>query len=302
MPTLQCPELFHSAQALRLAPILADAYREELVARDLLESAIAGSSDPRIHGGPSPEETITHFSFRFPNSASRVVCVCVDPKQCFASLPAQILQSFSSHKIAVLDAPCGAGASLLSLLSVISSAREQKQIPCLPLTVGVVAADISPTALDIYSSLVRRIEPHLSAAGIFVELSTYPWDAARANQTSGLCDAWFSIHPDANEYFVLIGNLSGVANSLFEALERSFVHITERISNRPSTVLWLEPAVKTTLFERLFGMFSKAPWLRQPQNSPPNPQCKFTWWQPIQGKELPGKVTVHRFERFEGGS
>src|SRR5437773_1259714 len=115
---LNCPGLVDSQSILHLPAALHTAYRDELVDRGLLEAAIVGSVEKQIHGGASQEDTLKHFKYRFANSASRVVCILVDPVDVFASLPFDIFQSFSSHRIAVLDAPCGSGAGLLSLLTV----------------------------------------------------------------------------------------------------------------------------------------------------------------------------------------
>jgi hypothetical protein len=264
---LNCPELVNPHYVLYLPDALHAAYRDELSHRGLLEAAIAGSTEKHIHGGPTVEQTLEHFKFRFPNSASRVVCVIVDPHESFASIPIEILESFSSHRIAVLDVACGAGASLFALLSVICAARAHKLVPTLPLTIGVLAADISPTALELYSALSERLAPTLADQGLYLDVSTRTWDAAQADQTSALCDTWFQMHSDANEYFVLVGNLSGVGAQLAESFRRSFEHITERIANVESTMLWIEPAVKKGIIEKL-GKILSAAWLKRTRAVP----------------------------------
>jgi hypothetical protein len=295
--TFHFTELVEQDGTLHLATILCDAYRNELQARGLLETAAEGSLEKAIHGGQSPEETLKHFTFRFPTSSARIVCVLVDPSGDFGALPANVFQSFSNDRISVLDAPCGAGAGLLALLTTLAVAREKKRVPRLPLTVSVVGADISQTALDIYTGLAARITPLLANEGIYLELSTELWDATQADQTSRLCDRWLDRHFDANEYFVLVGNLSGVGDELAESFKRSFHHITERIANIRSTILWVEPIIKLKLLQVIAGIFSFAPWLKRPTNLSSAASSRFRWWQSVEQKHLNGSVTVDRFAR-----
>jgi len=231
-----------------------------------------------------------------------VVCILVDPADSFAALPVELFQSFSSHKIAVLDAPCGAGAGLLSLLTVLATARAHRQLPTLPLTVGVIAADISPTALEIYSSIATTLAPELAKHGINLDITTQNWDASQVNQTSAVCDTWFSKYHDANEYFVLVGNLSGIMDpALVQAFQRSFEHITARISNVASTVLWIEPIIEKSITKRIKEMFSLSWWLKPSENLPQDAHSRFNWRQPIEDKIISGTVMVHRYERRDGG-
>ncbi len=299
---INCRELLDPHPVVHLPNALQTAYRTELARRGLLEAATAGTSEKFIHGGPTPEETLKHFKYRFANSCSRVVCILVDPANSFASLPVEVFQSFSSHKIAVLDVPCGAGASLLSLLSVLATARAHRQLPNLPLTVGVTGADVSQTALDIYSSMANALIPELAKNGIELEVTTQLWDASQINQTSGLCDSWLAAHLDANEYFVLVGNLSGITEpTIVRAFQQSFEHITARISNVASTVLWIEPIVEKSITKRIKDLFSWSWWLMPSNGLPQDAQCRFSWRQPIEEKTIPGSVMVHRYERKGGG-
>lgn len=295
----QFTELLAHDGTLHLAKALCDVYRDELQARGQLELAVKGSDEKRIHGGATADETLKHFTFRFPTSAARIVSVLVDPLQTFASLPANVFQSFSSHKIAVLDAACGTGASLLALLTTLAVARSSKRLPRLPLTVGVVGADISPTALEIYSGLAVRLGPLLASEGIFLELSTELWDATQADQTSGLCDKWLDRHHDANEYFVLVGNLSGVGDELANSFKRSFHHITERIANIRSTILWVEPIITLRVLEAIASVFNLSAWLQRPAGHQSPTKCQFYWWHSVEQKRLKGGVTVDRFERIK---
>lgn len=300
---INCRELLDPHPLLHLPVTLRTAYRQELERFGLLEAAIEGTLEKQIHGGPTPEETLKHFTHRFANSCSRVVCILVDPAGSFASLPVEIFQSFSSHKIAVLDAPCGAGASLLSLLCVLATARAHRQLPTLPLTVGVVGADVSQTALDIYSSIARSLTPELEKNGIHLEVTTQNWDATQLNQTSGVCDTWLARHADANEFFVLVGNLSGISEpAIVQSFQQSFEHITARISNVASTVLWIEPIVEKSITKRFKEIFTWSWWLKRSEDLPADAQCKFDWRHPIEEKNIFGNVMVHRYERKDGGN
>ncbi len=122
-------------------------YRQELARRNLLNEAIAGSTDGGIYGGATQAETEKHFTHRFPNSGGRVEVAILDPKKDLANISVELQATFSGGRIKLLDVPCGAGAGTLALLSTLHVLRQNKALPTLPLDVEIIAADISTHAL-----------------------------------------------------------------------------------------------------------------------------------------------------------
>jgi hypothetical protein len=295
-----------TAETLHLPPAFVGAYSDELISRGLLEEARAGTHEKDVWGGPSEKDTLKHFKFRFANSSVRVERLCVDAGGTFGSLPASLYNSFHTGRVAVLDIPCGAGASTLSLLATLAELRKNGALPSLPLNVSIFGADISTDALTICESMVQRLQPELGKYSVYPYVTTFRWDATSTASTNDLVDRWFAAAEDQNEYFVLIGNVSGVGKSQFDQMSRSFEHIAERISNKPSTLLWVEPGIRSGrqfLAEKLQRYWSYLGSLFGAGSSSAGViTTEFNWWHPIEAKRLDGSVAIHRFIRQPGPS
>src|SRR4051794_35060141 len=99
------PTLWHSGR-IYLAPVLQSAYVACLTNRGLLELAsIPQKKKKDIYGGESLQDTNDHYALRYGASAARVENVLLDTQDRFGNIPADILESFSSHGICLLDVP-----------------------------------------------------------------------------------------------------------------------------------------------------------------------------------------------------
>lgn len=296
----------HHEQAVKLCTELETKYIGHLHKYDAYNLAKAYDGKSHPIGGSSATEAIEHFAYRFVNSSTRVIHITLDPDKKFSNIQIDIFSTFSKGNISILDLACGTGGHILSLLTTLVELRLKKLLPTLPLNIHILAADISPTALQIYQSLLNDLEPYLRNTGIRVIYHTYIWDACIPMQTSQLMDKLFSTTRDIsiNEYYVMTSAFSGFAGNEvnFSQIERSLQHITERLGSKISTFLWIEP--DTTKAKKFLAFLSKVFESIQDffvqlfiENNATSSNT-YSWWEPIKEEVITrGNVTVKLYKR-----
>lgn len=266
-----------------------------------LQACAGGTSKNEIYGGPSFEQTIDHFTYRFGNSISRICYLIVDPDHQIRDVSSDLLATFAGDSIRVLDLAGGTGAGMVGLLSTLVQLRMNGDLPRLPLNVEIIGADISSDALQIYKKFLEKSKPFYREAGILVDIITQTWDASDSSQTADLCDTFLEACGDM-ELFVLVSNLSGVKSHQWTQMTRSFQHVTERIARKTSTLLWIEPqggGATEFLSKVRKGVFDFASWLKLV--SVEKAEFKYKWHHRIQiaKKEIDRGVQVMRYIRSE---
>jgi hypothetical protein len=176
-------------------------------------------------------------------------------------------------------------------------------LPMTPLSVKILGADISPHALEIYQSQVKRLEPCLAAAGILVKLATRRWDAADVQQTTDLFDDYLGEKAAHNEYLVLVANFSGASKALFNQFEDSFRQIWIRLGgkvSRFSTILWVEPKADdgVSLFKRLLKLANPYNWFQRTSGQKVyHHECEYKFKIRMQNKLVLSGVMVRSYTR-----
>jgi hypothetical protein len=284
---------------LHMPSCLALSYRTLLEKRGLYDSALRGVRTGKGPiGGESADATYEHFTQRFAVSATRLEYITCDPKETFRIAAHDLHISFGTGSIAVLDVPCGAGASIFGFLCTLAELRNHGILPRLPLNVSIVAGDCSTAALELYKDLVELIRPELSRQGIHITYETREWRAEEPTTSASIVDHWFATSPAAREHYVFICNFSGEAGSQFHDFERSFEHIAERLYSKKSTMLWVEPgSMKSArgFFSKLFTLFRKITWFHDTEKD--IPQDRYYWFCPIKSEKLPASVMLLRYRR-----
>lgn len=303
LPTSAIPQSLWHNSTLFLPALLASAYVSELDDRGLLVSAKQGTSDKEIHGGLDDAATLKHFSFRFGVSVGRVEFVAIAPDEKFSEVSDALMSTFSEGHVALLDIPCGTGASLEAIISTLLALRKAKVVPTLPLTISVVAGDASPKALEIYDSMISRLQPELQLQAINVSLVLEMWDATRSDHTARLIDRWFALSEGAEEYVVCISNFNGalIGAGILNDFTPCFEQILGRLYNKKSTVLWVEPATasaKEKLFPKLAEFLKKRiPWFTSISKTVGPISAKYQTQNPLDAHVHESGVQVQRFER-----
>lgn len=303
LPVSAIPRSLWRDSTLFLPAQLASAYLSELEDRDLLESAKKGTSEKEIHGGIDDAATLKHFSFRFAVSVGRVEFVAIAPDEKVSEVSDALMSTFSEGHVALLDIPCGTGASLGAILSTVLALRKAKVTPTLPLSISVVAGDASPKALEIYDSMISRLQPELQLQAITVSVVLELWDATRSDHTARLVDQWFALSTDAEEYVVCISNFNGalIGAGILDSFTPCFEQILGRLYDKKNTVLWVEPetaSAREKLFPRI-AKFLKARihWFTSTSKVEGPISATYQTQNPLDAYVHGSGVQVQRFER-----
>ena len=297
---MELPASLHHGGLYRIPSDLVRAYRDELVKRGLLERARQGTSNSAVHGGETLEEAVDHFAYRFQTSASRPEFALLTSSADYAPIQKDLISTFSSHRIAMLDIACGTGAGALSLLCVIAELRRENRLPTLPLDVSILGADFSPSALAIFESMCARVAPALAQAGIGVDCRTAEWDGRHSDTTSALCDLLLTL--DANEFLIIINNFSGHGKPIFDALKWSWKHVGDRMQSaaptRIATWTWLEhDGTGGRDFLDKIRTFFKAQMTRVFTQERAAAPTAYRWFDTVTGKEVDSGVAVQHYRR-----
>ncbi len=296
---LWCDGKLHSPEELRVT------YGEKLKEIGKYELAVEGKpKKTAIHGGVTDDETMEHFIYRFPASCGRMEFVTISPNDVMAEISDSILSTFAQGEVSVLDIPGGTGASMCSLLTTLAVLRTKDVVPKLPLTVRILSGDFSPKANEIHTEMIAKIAPILSDLAISVQHETMLWDATRNDHTAGLIDRWFNISKANSEYVVCVSNFTGalIGAGILDDFKPSMSQIFARLHDKTSTILWIEPASKSTskLIGKLLKYLSSAiQWFKSSGKNDGFINSKYIMVNPLNNKEYPSSVEVQRFERTE---
>ncbi|AGA28719.1 hypothetical protein Sinac_4537 [Singulisphaera acidiphila DSM 18658] len=290
-PTLWKNERYHVARHLQAA------YEQELTARNLIDLA-KSNAKKHVFGGASLEDTNAHFALRFFASVVRVQNVILDTKSAFGKIPSDLLETFSSHKISMLDIPCGTGAGALGVLSVVHELRLAGILPTLPIHVKILAADVSPHAIEIYRDQLEHVRTALKTTAIALELTTREWDAADLLSTHDLCEEWLRTVDEVNESLVLVTNFSGAGNLMFDKFKESWRHISVRTASKNATMLWVEPGDPggKTFLKNLSAIIRSLFRINHDEDHEP-PFSEAKWWHSLNEQEFAIRSSVLHYTR-----
>lgn len=242
---------------LSLPGALADAYRQVIQARGLIELAAQPLAEDGPTGGTTPEETFRHFSQRFAGSCGRVEMALLDPKLELRACPDVLLKAFAGGVVRLLDIPSGAGSATASLLSTLAELRSRGVLPRFPLAVFVTGGEVSETARQLATDLLLQLQPALEREAIHVQAKWLDWDVGDSYTTTALINGWLSDGPQACCYVALVSNFSAhLANNLDRA-RGQIASILEWVSVRRSDLVWVEPATNVATVKFWPGLFRR---------------------------------------------
>lgn len=294
------PDSVYRDDLLLIPENLADDYVQELHAIGHYEDACKKETSSST-GGADLERTYNAFVDRFCASVCRSAYLVLDNEQRLKPVSDELIARLGDGRLAILDVPCGSGAGLLGLLSLIVSLRVNGSLPRLPLTIHVTAGDFSGAARSLYENVLSRAVPWLEEQGIRINWTTHGWDASDQFSTSAIVDQWLNNSPGCEDFVVLVAAFSDAAANNFNKFERTFQHITERIHNRSSAFVWIEPNWKKTskFFDALERHFNNITnWFCGTKRLSDN----FRWHHPLNGNECDGKIMVVRHKSLRGVS
>ncbi len=201
--------------------------------------------------------------------------------------------------LAVLDIPSGSGGGLLGLLSAVQELRRQRILPLTPIRVKICAGDISPHALEIHASMLKRMKPYFEAVGIRLEWTHKAWDVSDPLSTSELLDNWLNDTALCEEHLVFVSAFSGFAKHHFNDVNEAVRHIAVRPHNKMLQFVWIEPDSNEGrwLLGKLFDVFMDVFRKRDASIAKCPQPAKFSWIHPLTGNRINGNVRIIALER-----
>jgi len=283
--------------------VLQDAYIAKLTQMDLLESACVHESGPI--GGASKDDTLKHFAKRFTASVGRVQYTMLGDDNAFSAVSGELLTSFSSGHVALLDIPCGTGAMACALIANLIVLRESSLLPKLPLHISICAGDYSTHALEIYEDMIGNLASIAKTQGITLSLSTMEWDASNPEHMQRLVDTWFASGLEANEHVVVVTDFSGALkdSNLSQAFNVCFGELLSRLYKKHVLVVWIEPSSTKDgdrILQKVVGWFKTSfSWFgASHQTADARPSALFNNKHVLNDQSFRSGVCLEMFQRW----
>jgi len=249
----------HSNQLLTLPESLVDSWKLLLQQNDL-EAMALGKAPQGFTGGMSKSDTDKHFAWRYTGSCGRVVLTALDPKSHLSEVSDSYATIFAANKVLLADLPCGSGAGSVSIITTLIELRKHNILPRLPLTIKIIAAEISQHALEYYVKQLEEIESIAIEQAIEVEFETVRWDALDKISTADLIQKLTLLNQDCDSRLLLLTNFSGFLDKeqRWEDAKPQFEQIFIHSRDKSSTAIWIEPGSKNIggFFNKLTNWFN----------------------------------------------
>ncbi|MBW1294043.1 hypothetical protein [Aquimarina litoralis] len=229
-------------QKLLLPESLVESWKNILEIRGLLQQATEETRTGEI-GGISEEDTHNHYSFRFNGSCARFQLTFLDPKDDLKEVSNAFIKSLAGYDVFIADIPSGTGAASLTLLSNIAQLRKENIIPRLPLSVKILAGEISSTAIEIFQQAFDKIIGTLNSQQIDVELKFQEWNIRDKDSTSQLVKQITLYGNDSSDKILLLANFTGFLekDKKWDEVKDQFGEIFRHFSGKSTVAIWLEP-------------------------------------------------------------
>jgi hypothetical protein len=245
LPPEDLPDtLWHrDSQELHIPPALADAYRRAVADHQLWELSTTRSSGDSPVGGLSKQDSDTHFAQAFSGSVARAELAVLDPKGEIVHVADAFARVLAGGRVALLDAPCGAGAASLAFLTTVAELRACGVLPRLPLEVTLVGGELSDHARAYADELLQQLHPLLQEQGIRVHHTLSPWDACCSMSTTALMQTFLQGLLPTTPRLVIVANFSGflARESKQKAAEPQLGELFRYSGGLTSTAIWIEP-------------------------------------------------------------
>ncbi|HVI26997.1 MAG TPA: hypothetical protein VM576_12565 [Xanthomonadaceae bacterium] len=230
-----------STEVLHIPEQIAAVYLGIVDARGI-RGLLAGFDGGPI-GGLSREETESHFVNRLDGSLARVQLALLDPRHELENTSDTLLLPLSGGSTCVADAPCGAGAGVLGLLSVVADLRRSDVLPRIPLDVKLVAADISSHARELGVEMLEALRPFLEEQAINVSVEWIEWDATNVASNTHFVRRTIVASDSCARKLLLIANFSGFLSLPGKRKEAhpQLGELFRYFATDDAAALWLEP-------------------------------------------------------------
>ena len=293
-----------NTKVMSLPLLLVNLWKDLLAKNDLQE--LAKRPAPKgFEGGMSKDETDKHLAWRYNGSCGRIILSLLDPKEQLDKVSDAYASIFAGDKVFLADLPSGSGAAIVSILTTLSELRSQNVIPRMPLTIVIVAGEISETARRYLKEQLDTLSPLLKEQAIWIEYKILDWNVLDSISTADLIRELTLQSQNCYSRLLLLSNFTGFlegegkwkeAKPQFDNL---FIHSRDRLS----ASIWIEPQKKNVLgfslriknwFTTLFNKTSSfKPYLNEDDWYA---QADVKFRQPIKEGIFHVRLTVMKFD------
>jgi len=293
---LICSTLWSGAH-LSMTPDLANAYLRRLGSLGLLGVAADQSQAQGAPGGVDDDSTDKHLALRFTNSVGRNLCAVLDPHSSLHDVSNSILSPLLGDKVLLVDAPCGAGAGGLALLDCIRELRAKGVLVSLPLSVHIVAGDISSRAREHYRQLFDEMTDGLRGVQVYAELSEFEWDVSDVAATAVFVDRTVEEAVKQGRILIIASNFSHamVDEDLSDSFKQFLSQIAGRLAPWPTNICWIEPTSNKArkFFKNLVTWVAKHLGLMK-EGHIDKLECAYKMWDPVTHKAFESGISILR--------
>ena len=257
-PVMLPPSLWErTSETLVLPKALAAAYEAVIDRWGLRELALSRDSDNPPVGGISQEQTNKHFAQAFDGSVARTQLALLDPGNKAIRASNSFIRSLAGNRVALVDAPCGAGAAALAFLANIAALREHDVLPREPLDIHVIGAEISEPARNYANELFIELRAFLEGQAIFVESEFIPWDVTDTLSNTDLVTRMTIAAANCDKTFLVIANFNAflIRGGKFKKAIPQIAELLRYCSGESSAAIWIEPDMNRATHKG--GLFPK---------------------------------------------
>ena len=243
---------------LTLPTMLAATYNAMVDRLGLRSLAAQRDSAKPPHGGMSLDATNEHFAQQFDGAAARAQLLLLDPLDKLGGTSDVVLRKLAGNRLLITDAPCGAGAATLALLSTTAQMRAMGILPREPLDVHLIAAELSEHARGYAEQIFQEIAAPLAEQAITVTLETVPWDVTKAMSNTDLVRRITVARERQGKHLLIVANFNGVLAKDRKQKEAKdqLGELFRYCTGKGNYALWIEPSTNNVV--RPGGMFSWA--------------------------------------------
>ncbi len=248
---------------LALPASLTEAHRAVVDRHQLLQTIPLRAAGDSPVGGDGDEETKHHFVQAYDGSCARTLLALLDPHEHVTFASNRLVLALAGNSMSLTDAPCGAGAAFLSILTALAALRRENVLPRHPLDVHLIGADISGLARDYAVQMLEEVRPALQDQAIFVNPRFLRWDVLNLRSNTELIRQVILASHERTKKLLIVANFTGFLMSAnqFNSAKAQLMELFRYCSVPGGSAIWIEPqnnlAVRpeTGLFAKIMKFF-----------------------------------------------
>lgn len=236
--------LWDSARSLLILPCRLEIAYGEIIRRSGLAALVSErKKDSSPIGGLDQTSADQHFAWAFDGSAARAALAVLDPKSELGKTSDLFFQFTAGERIALVDAPCGAGAATIAFLMTVAELREKGVLPRIPLDVKLVCGELSEASRAHARNMLSAVSKDLEEQAVFIDYRVEAWDVLDPKSTTTLVKAMLAHEAECSARMVVVANFSGflAGQGKQKKAEAQLNELFRYASGPDCFAIWIEP-------------------------------------------------------------